>query len=150
MLSHFKNWLDQHFSQPETHEAIELELATAVLFYQIIRADDHCANVEEDQFKRSLQQRHQELTALKLDTLMERARKQAEEAVDFQQFTRVINEQCNREQILGDLWELAYADQQLDPDEEHIIRKICDLLYLSHTQFIQSKLRVSEQKNMSS
>lgn len=42
------------------------------------------------------------------------------------------------------LWQVALADGELANIEEHIIRKIADLLHLNHTEYIQTKLRVKK------
>jgi len=43
------------------------------------------------------------------------------------------------------LWQVAFADGHLDPYEEALVRKIADLIYVPHRDFIQSKLRVMQQ-----
>jgi uncharacterized tellurite resistance protein B-like protein len=40
------------------------------------------------------------------------------------------------------LWQVAYADQRLDPHEELLLRQITDLLHLDHDDFIRVKLEV--------
>ena len=40
------------------------------------------------------------------------------------------------------LWQGAYADGELSSIEEHIIRKIADLLHLRHSEYIQTKLNI--------
>ncbi|MGY0581234.1 MAG: tellurite resistance TerB family protein, partial [Paraglaciecola chathamensis] len=78
-----------------------------------------------------------------LTELLDLTKDKAAQAVDFSQFTRVINDTCTPEQrrgIIDGLWKIAYADDVLDPEEEHMIRRVADLLYVSHSQFIQSKL----------
>jgi len=37
------------------------------------------------------------------------------------------------------MWEVAYADGRIDRYEEHLIRKISELLHLSHKDFITGK-----------
>jgi uncharacterized tellurite resistance protein B-like protein len=37
------------------------------------------------------------------------------------------------------MWEMAYADGDLDKYEDYIIRKIADLIYVPHTEFIRAK-----------
>jgi uncharacterized tellurite resistance protein B-like protein len=37
------------------------------------------------------------------------------------------------------MWELAYADAELDKYEEYVIRKVADLIYVSHSEFIRAK-----------
>jgi uncharacterized tellurite resistance protein B-like protein len=68
-----------------------------------------------------------------------------ESATDFFQFTSKINENYSLEQrikMLELLWQVAYADGELASIEEHIIRKIADLLHLRHSEFIQTKLNI--------
>jgi uncharacterized tellurite resistance protein B-like protein len=36
---------------------------------------------------------------------------------------------------------MAFADGNIDKYEEHVVRKISDLIHISHNDFIQSKLR---------
>jgi uncharacterized tellurite resistance protein B-like protein len=37
------------------------------------------------------------------------------------------------------MWEMAYADGDLDKYEDYIIRKVADLIYVPHTEFIRAK-----------
>jgi uncharacterized tellurite resistance protein B-like protein len=58
-------------------------------------------------------------------------------------FTRTLNDgwdEPSKYQLVVRLWELALVDNDLDTFEEHTIRKIAELLYLSHDRFIQAKL----------
>ena len=84
-------------------------------------------------------------TGAELETLCQLSQSQADNAADYQQFTRVINDIYGLKEkraVLDSLWTVAYADHELSPDEEYTIRKIADLLYIPHNQFIQSKLSV--------
>lgn len=47
-------------------------------------------------------------------------------------------------QLLELLWEVVYADAVLEKYEEHLVRKLAELLYVPHSQFIATKLRVVE------
>ena len=69
---------------------------------------------------------------------------QSEQATDFYQYTSKINQHFSIEQritIVKHLWNMAYADGELASIEEHIIRKIADLLHLRHAEYIQTKPR---------
>ncbi len=64
------------------------------------------------------------------------------------EFTRLLNEQLSREErirIVEMLWRVAFVDSVIDKYEEYYIRKIADLLYVSHRDYIKAKHRVSEQ-----
>ena len=41
------------------------------------------------------------------------------------------------------LWDVAYADGQLDPYEEHTIRKLAERLHVPHREFIMTKHEAS-------
>ncbi|WP_158968456.1 TerB family tellurite resistance protein [Paraglaciecola sp. L3A3] len=147
MITSIENWFKKQLQIEERDSEHTLELATAVLFYEVMRADNKFENVEQVMFRQQLE-KHFNLSQEQLSTLCDLSRKQAEHAVDYQQFTRVINSVYKAEQkrtILDSLWSIAFADNQLSPDEEYTIRKIADLLYIPHTQFIQSKLTNNHQ-----
>lgn len=142
MIAKLIDW----FSQPEEEENQELSVAvaTSVLFFEIIRAD-HSLSEDEWVVFRKLLLTHFPEQAQNLEALMDEARFISENAVDLAQFTRIINERCEHTQklhIVESLWRLALADSILDGHEEHLIRRISDLLYLPHSEFIKSKLRV--------
>lgn len=142
MLVSLNRWFSQHLQQTETGSAHNVELATAVLLYEIMRADNKFDPNEQSVYLQQLRQ-HFTLSEEELTELCDLTTKHAEEAVDFQQFTRVINDSCDNDQkrsILDSLWLIAYADHDLSADEDYTIRKVADLLYLPHSQFIKSKL----------
>jgi Uncharacterized protein conserved in bacteria len=59
-------------------------------------------------------------------------------------YIKQINENFTRDQkikIIESAWEVAKADDNIDKYEEHRIRKLTELLHLSHTDFIKSKLK---------
>ena len=70
------------------------------------------------------------------------AREQLAQAPGLYQFTRQINETLSieeRSQLVKSLWQVAFADQEIDKYEEASIRKISDLLYVSHGDFMKAK-----------
>ena len=42
------------------------------------------------------------------------------------------------------LWKIAYADGYLDKYEEHLLRKVSDLIHISHSDYINIKLEIRE------
>ena len=53
--------------------------------------------------------------------------------------------QEQKRKVIEHLWQVAYADGILDKYEEYMVRKIADLIYVSHKDFINAKLRVKKQ-----
>ena len=49
-----------------------------------------------------------------------------------------------KKEVLNSVWAIAFADGEMDKHEEHLIRRIADLLYLNHKDFINAKLNQKE------
>jgi len=68
-------------------------------------------------------------------------------ATDYFAFTSRINESYPMEQKIAIIelkWRVAYADGQLSAHENHLMRKIGDLLYIPHGAYVAAKLRARE------
>jgi uncharacterized tellurite resistance protein B-like protein len=144
MITSIQEWFKSHLKADNSDSQHTIELATAVLLYEVMRADNKFEQLEQDSFRKQLE-KHFCLTGTELETLCQLSQSQADEAADYQQFTRVINDiygPKEKRAVLDSLWSIAYADHELSPDEEYTIRKIADLLYIPHRQFIQSKLSI--------
>ncbi len=132
-------------NQPDNNRDHSVELATAALICELINADNQTDRREKQAYRDVLKSQFT-LDDDTLNTLVSDGQETADNAVDLVQFTKIINEQCDNEQkksILTGLWKVAYADEQLAPIEENVIRRIADLLYIPHSQFIKTKLSVT-------
>ncbi|WP_158769380.1 TerB family tellurite resistance protein [Paraglaciecola sp. L1A13] len=148
MIKKLVNWFEEVTRQEaESGQGSSREVATAVLLYELMRADGEL-NVQEQEAYEQVLRTHFSLDESQLSDLLVLTKDKAAEAVDFSQFTRIINDGSSLGQkrgIIDGLWKIAYADDVLDPEEEHLIRRIADLLYVPHSLFIQSKLAASGQ-----
>jgi len=82
-----------------------------------------------------------------INELINESKKKVSESTSLYEYTRLINDLCDYEdklRLISNLWSIAFADQQLDKYEEYLIRKISDLLHISHKDFIQQKLLVKK------
>lgn len=144
MISSIQEWFKNQLETNNSDSEHTIELATAVLLYEVMRADHKFEQLEQDSFRKQLD-KHFSLSEIELETLCQLSQSKADGAADYQQFTRVINDIYDLKEkraVLDSLWTVAYADHELSPDEDYTIRKIADLLYIPHSQFIQSKLSV--------
>lgn len=135
--------LEEDVSSAESSEH-KLQVATAALLIETIYADNEIKPVEKSETIRIIQQQFQ-LTEDEAGELIDLGEKQVQESTDYYQFTHLINQYYSQEQklqIIEALWKVALADNDLDKFEEYTIRKIADLLYLPHDQFIAAKLKV--------
>ena len=78
-----------------------------------------------------------------INELIDDAEKTVEESTSLYEYTRVVNDEfsyTDKLELLSRLWKLAFADGSLDKYEDHLIRKISDLIHISHSDFISIKL----------
>lgn len=152
MFHQISQWFEQQIqsqSQKEQSSEYSVKLATSVLLYEIMRADDQFDEREEQVLQKRLADKFS-MSDGQVQELMSQCQSVASEAADFHQFTKVLNDQFQMEQkvkVLDALWDIAFADKQLDPEEEYLIRKIADLLYIPHSEYIQSKLKIMAQND---
>jgi uncharacterized tellurite resistance protein B-like protein len=124
----------------------ELRLATAVLLIEVARADFAEAEVELDAVARLLEQ-HLGLARGQVDALVAAARVEADRQASLQAFTRQLHEELGSEdklRIVEMLWRVAHSDSSLDKHEDHLIRKVAGLLYVSHSDLIRIRNRVTD------
>jgi uncharacterized tellurite resistance protein B-like protein len=142
MLGKLFNRLIQPEQEPEP-QALEA-LAAAALLLEVAWAD-HVISDEELALIEAHLQSQFGLSQAEVDELVAESRRAHEESVGLYHYTRTINEAWTEEQrfsLVTALWRLALANDELHRYEEHTIRKIAELLYLSHERFIEAKLRV--------
>jgi len=123
-----------------------MHLASAALLLEVSRADFDIQDEELESIANSLIERF-EFSKQEADSLIELARTEQDSHVSIHPFVKIINDGCSADEkklLLEDLWRVAYADDKLDKYEEYQLRKIADLLYIPHSIFIQTKLKVTE------
>jgi len=123
-----------------------LETAVAVLFIEMSRIDGKIEQKELNRINLLLEREFELSTEQKL-ALIEHAEDHLDKATDYYQFTSQINQSFTPEQkilLMQNLWQIAFADGNLSPHEDHYLRKICSLLHLSHQKFIKTKIKASQ------
>lgn len=122
-----------------------MPLAVAALLLEVARAD-HSVDDEERRAVLGALARFCELEDEDIDALVTTAAEAVDASVSFFDFTRTANDRLSRQQkveLLEMLWRVAQADGRVDHYEEYYIRKLADLLYLSHSDFIRAKLKAA-------
>jgi uncharacterized tellurite resistance protein B-like protein len=79
--------------------------------------------------------------------LLEEARRHAAESISLFDFTSVLHRQLDsaqKREVVELLWSVAFADGELDPQEEYLVRKIARLLHVSDADFISAKQRARD------
>ena len=87
------------------------------------------------------------LEETEIDELIEISKKNVDDSTSLYDFTRDINDNFDsneRFKLIESMWKIAYADGNIDKFEEHIIRKVSNLIYVSHSDFIKAKISAKE------
>lgn len=135
--------------QPTIEKSQQIDFICAVLLLEIAAADGKWQEEEILNIKAILIAKFQ-LTDAQSHTLIEQAKQSQQQATDLYQFTREINSQFDypeRCQLINKLWQVAFADNIIDPYEEQRIRKIADLLFVDHSDFIHGKIHAKANKS---
>jgi uncharacterized tellurite resistance protein B-like protein len=148
MLNRITDFLNNllHIENIQTENTISIEIACAVLLCEVMRADHVFTENEQDKLSAILTKQFN-LTEQEVTTTLEQAFQLSENANDFYQFTSKLNQHYaldDRINIVTLLWQVAYADGELASIEEHIIRKIADLLHLRHSEYIATKIAAEQ------
>ena len=126
----------------ETEDTPEqINMACAALLLEVAEADYVDDPAETRTILRALES-ELNLKRDEVSTLLARAKRETEGATDLFPYTHLINQRCAREQkcaILTAMWRVAFADGNLDMYEEHLIRRVTELLHLDHADFIAAK-----------
>lgn len=145
MLNKISAFFERHLQPaggPSAHLSQEQkQLAVAALLIEVAMAD-HVFNEHELQSLQKLLQQKFSINPQQIHELIELAKEESSEATSLHQFTRLVHEHCDQQEkfeLLVSMWELALADQIVDKHEEYIIRKVADLIYVPHTEFIRAK-----------
>jgi uncharacterized tellurite resistance protein B-like protein len=129
--------------EPETDPVRHLALSAAALLLEVAWADHDIGEGELELIERQLR-RTFGLNAEEVASLVQESRRDHEESVGLYGYTRTINEHWDEPrkfELVRALWRLALSNDELHRYEEHTIRKIAELLYLSHARFIEAKLK---------
>ena len=140
MLNLFKKKIPE---EELTIPIFEVELIGSVLAYEIARSDgeisdDEAALLLGEIKKISVKVGKDEKDILKLIETY------SNDSVSFYEFIEDINKHFTKEDkilLISFLWDVAYADSNLDVDEERLIRRIADLIRIKDMDVLKLKDR---------
>lgn len=147
MLAGIKRFFDQMIApggdRPARSAEQALQIATAALLLETMRMDARVAP-EEIATVSAVLQRQFGLDTAALRELLALAEQEAHAATDYYQFTTLINagfDAAQKARVIEYMWQVAHADGHLDAHEQHLLRKIADLLHVSRADYVAAKQR---------
>lgn len=127
----------------------DLKRAIAVLMLEVAQSDFEETEEETTSLLAGLAEYLGE-DSHTLEDLLASARDDKANSAGLYEFTRLaciemsMAERCT---LIEQLWNIAYADGVIDKYEEAAIRKVSELLYVPHADFIKAKLAAASAVN---
>ncbi len=126
----------------------DYRLAAAALLVHAAAIDGDISDAERDKLHAVIKQQFQ-LDEATTDELVVEATAAENEAVDLYHFTSLINRSLDEEgrsRVVEMMWEIAYADGQVDDFESNLIWRAADLLGISSPERIELGHRVASRR----
>ena len=127
---------------PDEESLSSISKACSSLLIEVALSDKDFDEEEISSMKEILKTTHG-ISDEAINELVSNAKQTVDESTSLYNYTREVNNNFSYDDkllLLQSLWDIAYADGNVDKYEEHLIRKISDLIYISHSDFIQVKL----------
>ena len=150
MIEAIKNFFETRLNSDADEAGQSLvpaaDLASAALLIEVMNCDHQLDERETEEFLAVVRE-CLDISGEDIEQLQKLAEQQAREATSLYEFTRLINDNFDYAQkclLIENMWRVAFSDEDLDKYEEHLIRQIAELIYVSHSDFIRTKLKVRD------
>jgi uncharacterized tellurite resistance protein B-like protein len=148
VLNAIRDFFENRIGSPgaKTDPVHAVALATAALLVEVAKLDGGVGADERAAILRAVHEKFG-LSAEEAGALVSLADAEVREAPDYYQFTSLINRSFSQEQrqrVVELMWRVAYADAELSAHEQHVVRRVADLLYVPHSAYIAAKLRARD------
>ncbi len=144
MLKAIKSLFDTASPGAQADHEYRFHLAAAVMLWEVAKSDHQVEEAEILHLEQVLREQWR-LDDQALAELMEVASREADLSASLHEQVAVVNRGFSQQQkydLLRGLWQVACSDGRVHHYEEHLVRRIADLLYIPHSEFIRAKHQV--------
>jgi uncharacterized tellurite resistance protein B-like protein len=137
----------QDAPQALSGKEIDDKIALGVLLWVVAEADEKFLPEEEDQIKDILKT-YSHIPEEEMGLVLSSVKQAAKERIDLYLFTSELKENLDysvKIALIENLFRVACADHDLDNNELETIRKISGLFGVSHSDFIEAKIKVKKE-----
>lgn len=145
-----KKFFSNLFKKNQTEDLVEdnsVLLSAIALLLEVSLADE-IMDISEVETLKDVLLKEFDVEQTKIDDLISNAKKNQNSSTSLYEFTRKINDDYkfeDKKNLILSMWKIAFADGNIDKYEEYVIRKVSDLIYISHPDFIESKQLAREE-----
>ncbi|MGL6158910.1 TerB family tellurite resistance protein [Microbulbifer sp.] len=132
----------------EVRDEQDVRVISAALLAEVATVDQNLDQREQDTLIRLLQE-HYHLDADGAEQLVYDALARRDQATSLYEFTQTVNDRFderNKYLLVRQMWQVALADDVIETFEEHLIRRVAELIYLPHGLFTRARAEAREMK----
>ena len=146
MISTIRKLLNKNAARDKSMDSLDkqelIRMAAAVLFVEVMHADHQVDKRERQIVMRALLESFS-LSRKDAEELLQQAEERVKDVTSLHEFTSLLHSRLSNEEkvmLIEQIWRIILADDDVDKYEEHLVRRIAELLYVSHRDFIRAKL----------
>ena len=146
MISTIRKLLNKNVARDKSMDSLDkqelIRMAAAVLFVEVMHAD-HQVDKRERQIVMLALLESFSLSRKDAEELLEQAEERVKDVTSLHEFTSLLHTRLSNEEkvmLVEQIWRIILADNDVDKYEEHLVRRIAELLYVSHRDYIRAKL----------
>ncbi len=127
-----------------TNDTYEIKLATTCLLTKVAFADEYL-DAKEEKIIREILSDFFTIEELEINKLFKDSNALLEQTTDIFQFGQLLNENFTKNDkidLIGCIFEVAFADGELHYLENHTIKKIAQILNIEHKDLISVKMEI--------
>ncbi|MCA0899315.1 tellurite resistance TerB family protein [Microbulbifer agarilyticus] len=128
----------------------DVRMISAALMAEIATADQKVDARERNALVRLLRD-HYQLDEATAEDMVERALTERNEATSLYEFTQTVNDNFSERDkylLVKQMWVVAFADGEIDAFEEHLIRRVAELIYLPHGLFTRARAEARDESQL--
>jgi uncharacterized tellurite resistance protein B-like protein len=146
MISTIRKLLNKNAARDKSMDSLDkqelIRMAAAVLFVEVMHADHQVDKRERQIVMRALLESFS-LSRKDAEELLQQAEERVKDVTSLHEFTSLLHSRLSNEEkvmLVEQIWRIILADNDVDKYEEHLVRRIAELLYVSHRDYIRAKL----------
>lgn len=132
----------------EVRDEKDVRMISAALLAEVATVDHYLDSRERETLGQVLQQ-HYRLDAPAAAELVENALSHRDQATSLYEFTQTVNDQFSEKDkylLVRQMWQVAFSDDVIEAFEEHLIRRVAELIYLPHGLFTRARAEAREMR----
>lgn len=126
----------------------QVQIATAALLIEIATIDNEFSEEEKQTITTQLTQQFN-LSESDVADLISTTKDELAERIDTYYFTTLINDNFDKPtklKIIEMIWDVIYADGNLDAHEDYLVHRFAKLLRLEHNEMIDAKIKAKKNR----